>query len=476
MSKREPELKITAEEIQRIQKIIKEVRAKNDKEFVRTGKQKTYYITTFGCQMNAHDSEKLIGMVEQMGYTPADKEKEADFILYNTCCVRENAEHKVFGKLGALKHVKARNNDLKIVLCGCMMQQEKVLNTIKQKYRHVDLIFGTFNLYKFPELFLASIETSGMIIDIWKEHKEIMEDLPSIRKYKFKACVNIMYGCNNFCTYCIVPFVRGRERSRSPEDIVQEIKDLVQDGVKEIMLLGQNVNSYGKNLEDQTSFAELLYKINEVEGLERIRFMTSHPKDLSDELIEAMRSCEKVCKHLHLPIQAGSTKILTAMNRKYTKEEYTLLARKIQDAIPGIALTTDIIVGFPGETEEDFQDTLDILKEIQFHSAYTFLYSIRSGTPAATMDDQVIEEVAQERFSRLLGVLNPIILTHSEALIGKTIEVLVEEVSKQAEGILAGRSDQNHLVHFAGKEELIGQIVSVKIIEAKTFYVVGEKV
>lgn len=414
-------------------------------------------------------------MLEQMGYGENQKEDDADLIIYNTCCVRENAENKVFGKLGYLKHVKAKNPDLKIVMCGCMMQQEKVIQEIKKKYKHVDVVFGTFNLYKFPELLQSNLETKQMIIDIWKEHKEIVEDLPSIRKYKYKACVNIMYGCNNFCTYCIVPYVRGRERSRTPEDILAEVQSLVEDGVKEIMLLGQNVNSYGRSLEEKMTFAQLLRNINEVEGLERIRFMTSHPKDLSDELILAMKECEKVCSHLHLPFQAGSTKVLGAMNRRYTKDQYVSLAKKIQAEIPDIALTTDIIIGFPGETEDDFQDTLEVVKEIGFHGAYTFLYSKRTGTPAATMEEQVPEEVAQERFSRLLEIVNGIIYEKSREQIGRTYNVLVEEVSKQDSSTLTGRADNNSLIHFKGTEDRIGQMIPIKIVDAKTFYLIGEQ-
>jgi len=465
---------MTTEEAQRQETYIKQIRMQNDLEKSKTSKQKHYYIATFGCQMNAHDSEKLAGMLEQMGYQKTDQENEADFILYNTCCVRENAEQKVYGKLGYLKYLKDMNKDLIIAICGCMMQQDTVLNIIKSKYPHVDIIFGTFNIYKLPELLQTYLETKETVIDIWNEHKDIVEDLPSIRKYKFKASVNIMYGCNNFCTYCIVPYVRGRERSRQPEDILNEIKELVADGVKEIMLLGQNVNSYGKTLKDGISFAQLLRKVNEIEGLKRIRFMTSHPKDLSDELILAMRDCDKVCKSLHLPFQAGSTEILKKMNRKYTKEQYLELAEKIQNTIPDIALTTDIIVGFPGENEEDFQDTLDVVRKVRFSGAYTFIYSKRTGTPAATMEGEVPEEICQRRFNELQEVLQPIVYEKSQEFYGKTVEILVEEKSKNKDSYLTGRTDSGHLVHFEGDTSLIGQFVNVEIIEAKTYYLIGK--
>ncbi|NLK20834.1 MAG: tRNA (N6-isopentenyl adenosine(37)-C2)-methylthiotransferase MiaB [Epulopiscium sp.] len=474
MSKRPTPCIMTTEEAMRQEEIIKQIRMKNDAEKSRDAKQKYYHISTFGCQMNAHDSEKLEGMLEQMGYEKIEKETDADFILYNTCCVRENAEQKVYGKLGFLKHHKQTKKDVVIAICGCMMQQESVLNAIRKKYRHVDIIFGTFNLYKMPELFQTYLETKETVIDIWKEHKEIVEDLPSVRKYKFKASVNIMYGCNNFCTYCIVPYVRGRERSREPQDIINEIRDLVADGVKEIMLLGQNVNSYGKTLNKKMTFAQLIRKINEIEGLRRIRFMTSHPKDLSDELIEAMKECDKVCNSLHLPFQAGSSQILKKMNRRYSKEQYLNLAKKIQEAIPGISLTTDIIVGFPGETEEDFLDTLDIVQKIGFNGAYTFLYSKRTGTPAATMDEQVPDEIAQERFNALQKALKPIIAEKTQSMIGKMVEILVEEPSKSDKNFLTGRTNDGYLVHFEGDRTLIGEFVKVAIIYAKTFYLVGK--
>ena len=426
--------------------------------------------------MNAHDSEKLEGMLDEMGYERTQEETEADFIIYNTCCVRENAELKVYGKLGWLKHYKKQNPNAVVALCGCMMQQDTVLETIRQKYRHVDLVFGTFNLYKLPELMKTREESGCTVFDIWQENQEVVEDLPSIRHFPYKASVNIMFGCNNFCSYCIVPYVRGRERSRTPEDILAEVRKLAADGVKEVMLLGQNVNSYGKNLENPVSFAELLRMVNEVEGIERIRFMTSHPKDMSDELILAMKECDKVCKNLHLPFQSGSTEILKKMNRHYTKEGYLELVRKVREAMPEITLSTDIIVGFPGETEEDFQETLDVIRKARYCTAFTFIYSKRTGTPAAKMENQVPEDVVKDRFDRMLQVLNPIVHEVTEEQVGKVLPVLVEEVSKHDENILTGRTEQNTLVHFSGSKDLIGQMVPVKIIENKTFYVIGERI
>ena len=462
-------------ELERQMEFIRQIRKENEAYTAKTGRQKKFYSLAMGCQMNAHDSEKLEGMLDEMGYVRTDEETDADFIIYNTCCVRENAELKVYGKLGWLKHYKKENPDAVVALCGCMMQQDSVLQTIRQKYRHVDLVFGTFNLYKLPELMKTREESQSTVFDIWQEHQEVVEDLPSIRHFPYKASVNIMFGCNNFCSYCIVPYVRGRERSRNPEDILEEIKKLVADGVKEVMLLGQNVNSYGKTLENPITFAQLLRQVNEIEGLERIRFMTSHPKDMSDELIAAMKVCDKVCKNLHLPFQSGSSEILKKMNRHYTKEGYLELVRKVKEAMPDITLSTDIIVGFPGETEEDFLETLDVIRQVRYCTAFTFIYSKRTGTPAATMENQVPEDVVKERFGRMLDVLNPIVHEVTQEQVGKVLPVLVEECSKQDAGILTGRTEQNTLVHFAGDATLIGQIVPVKITENKTFYVIGER-
>lgn len=433
-----------------------------------------YFIMTFGCQMNAHDSEKLKGILEEIGYRETDKEDDADFVIYNTCCVRENAEQKVYGRLGHLKTIKRNNPNLIITICGCMMQQDVVLEELKKNYKHVDIIFGTHNIYKLAELIEARLDSKETIIDIWESHQDIVEDLPSIRKSPFKSCVNIMYGCNNFCSYCIVPYVRGRERSRKPEDIIREVKHLVEDGVVEVMLLGQNVNSYGKNLDTVVTFAKLLEELQKIDGLERIRFMTSHPKDLSDELIDVIGKYDKICNHLHLPFQSGSTKILEKMNRKYTKEKYLTLIDKIKAVRPDIALTTDIIVGFPGETEEDFQDTMDVVKKVRYNSAFTFIYSKRTGTPAATMDEQISEDVVKDRFDRLLEVVNQISYEKSKEHEGKVYDVLIEEVNKQDHNLVTGRLSDNHLVHLSGNEELIGKIVPVRIKKAKSFYLIGE--
>ena len=420
-------------------------------------------------------SEKIIGMLSRMGYDKTESEQDADFIIYNTCCVRENAEEKVFGKLGVLKHLKKSNPELIIALCGCMMQEDFVIEKIKKSYRYTDIIFGTFNFHKLPELLLSRIETGSQIMDIWKEHGEIAEDTDYIREFPYRASVNIMYGCNNFCTYCIVPYVRGRERSREKSDIINEVKKLVSDGVKEITLLGQNVNSYGKNLKEPVSFAQLLREVNKIDGLERIRFMTSHPKDLSDELIYAMRDCEKVCNYLHLPFQSGSSRILEKMNRRYTKEKYLSLIEKIRKEIPDIMISTDIIVGFPQETDEDFEETLDVVRKAGFSTAFTFIYSKRIGTPAAVMEGQVDDKTAHRRFDRLLEVLNDGIRRVQEPKIGKVYDVLVEKISSQ-EGTVSGRSTDNTLIHFNGGKELIGTTVPVKILENKTFYLIGERI
>lgn len=439
----------------------------------KLGRPLTACVNTFGCQMNARDSEKIIGILENIGYQMIEDE-HADFVIFNTCTVRENANLKVYGRLGFLKKLKEQNPHMMIALCGCMMQEQAVVEKIKESYRFVDIIFGTHNIFKLAELMQARIDSKGMIIDIWKDTTEIVEDLPSERKYSFKAGVNIMYGCNNFCSYCIVPYVRGRERSRNPKDIIREIESLVADGVVEIMLLGQNVNSYGKNLENPMTFAELLQEIEKIEGLERIRFMTSHPKDLSDDLIEVMKHSKKICNHLHLPVQSGSSRLLNIMNRHYTKEQYLTLAEKIKEAVPNISLTTDIIVGFPGETEEDFQETLDVVRKVRYESAYTFIYSKRTGTPAAKMEEQVPEDIIKDRFDRLLKEIQKISAELAGRDAGKVEKVLVEEINSQNPELMTGRLTNNLLVHFKGSEDMIGKIVDVKLSESKGFYYMGE--
>ena len=441
------------------------------------GRALTACVTTFGCQMNARDSEKILGILRMIGYEQTDSE-QADLVLYNTCTVRENANLKVYGHLGQLKKYKKENPEMLIMLCGCMMQEPEVVEKLKKSFRHVDIIFGTHNIFKFAELLSMKIfdepRSQKMIIDIWKDTTEIVEELPNERKYSFKSGVNVMFGCNNFCSYCIVPYVRGRERSREPEDIVAEIERMVADGVVEVMLLGQNVNSYGKNLENPVSFAKLLERVEQIEGLERIRFMTSHPKDLSDELIDVMKHSQKICKQMHLPLQSGSSRLLKVMNRHYDKEGYLALVRKIREAIPDIALSTDIIVGFPGETEEDFADTIDVVEQVEFESAFTFIYSKRTGTPAADMENQVPEEVVKERFDRLLKKVQEISARKASVDVGKTEKVLVEEINKQDSSLVTGRTSRNYLVHFPGDASLIGKIVPVKLCESKGFYYNGK--
>ena len=437
------------------------------------GRPLTCCITTFGCQMNARDSEKLAGILEQIGYTMTDSEN-ADFVIYNTCTVRENANMRVYGRLGVLNNLKKKNPHMLIALCGCMMQEPEVVEKLKTSYRFVDLIFGTHNIYKFAELLAARLCSDSMIIDIWKDTDKIVEDLPIERKYPFKSGVNIMFGCNNFCSYCIVPYVRGRERSRDPKDIIREIENLVKDGVVEVMLLGQNVNSYGKNLENPMTFAQLLQEIEKIDGLERIRFMTSHPKDLSDELIEVMAHSKKICNHMHLPLQSGSSRILKIMNRHYTKEDYLELVEKLRKAVPDISLTTDIIVGFPGETEEDFEETIDVVRKVRFDSAFTFIYSKRTGTPAAKMENQIPEEVIKPRFDRLLKEVQDISREMAARMTGQTLPVLVEEQNDHDETLLTGRLTNNLLVHFPGSTDLIGKIVNVHLSECKGFYYMGE--
>ena len=438
----------------------------------KKGRPLTFCVNTFGCQMNARDSEKLIGILEQIGYVKKETE-DADFVIYNTCTVRENANNKVYGRLGYLHSQKKKNPDMMIGLCGCMMQEPEVVEKIRTSYRFVDLVFGTHNIYKFAELIVAAFESKGMIVDIWKDTDKIVEDLPVERKYTFKSGVNIMFGCNNFCSYCIVPYVRGRERSRDPKDIIREIERLVADGVVEVMLLGQNVNSYGKNLEHPMTFAQVVEEVEKIDGLERIRFMTSHPKDLSDELIEVLGKSKKICKHLHLPLQSGSSRILKEMNRHYTKEQYLELVKKIRAAVPDIALTTDIIVGFPGETEEDFLETMEVVKEVQYDSAFTFIYSKRTGTPAATKEDQVSPEVVKDRFDRLLHVVQEIGSQKAGALQGTVQKVLIEEINAQDEHLVTGRLSNNSVVHVPGGADLIGKIVNVSLDECKGFYYLG---
>ncbi len=439
------------------------------------GRKPTCCVTTFGCQMNSRDSEKLVGILELVGYEMIEKE-QADFVIFNTCTVRDNANQRVYGRLGALKSYKKKHPETKVALCGCMMQEPTAIQKIKDSYRFVNLIFGTHNIYKFAELLVATFENKGMVIDIWEDTDKIVEDLPVERKYPFKSGINIMFGCNNFCSYCIVPYVRGRERSRKPEDIIREIENLVKEGVVEVMLLGQNVNSYGKNLEEPMTFAELLREVEKIEGLKRIRFMTSHPKDLSDELIQVMKESKKICKHLHLPLQSGSTRILKEMNRRYTKEQYLELAEKIRREIPDISLTTDIIVGFPGETAEDVEETIDVIKKVKYENAFTFIYSKRTGTPAAAMPNQVPEEEVKVNFDKVLKAVQDMSKERVGIYQGKVMDVLVEEMNEQDASLVTGRLSNNTTVHLPGDASMIGQIVDVMLDECHGFYYMGHRV
>ncbi|MBR0397932.1 MAG: tRNA (N6-isopentenyl adenosine(37)-C2)-methylthiotransferase MiaB [Eubacterium sp.] len=443
------------------------------KKAEEAGRPLSFFVQTFGCQMNARDSEKLRGILQHIGFVPGEDET-ADFVLYNTCTVRENANQKVYGRLGYLQTLKRKNPSMFIALCGCMMQEPEVLQTLRDKYTFVDLVFGTHNIFKLAELIVRALEQHEMLIDVWKDTDMIVEDLPVDRKYSFKSGVNIMFGCNNFCSYCIVPYVRGRERSRNPRDIIREIESLISEGVREVMLLGQNVNSYGKNLDPQVTFAELLETIAGIDGLDRIRFMTSHPKDLSEDLIRVMAEHPKICRHLHLPLQSGSTEILRRMNRRYTKEQYLELVDRIRAAVPDISLTTDIIVGFPGETEADFQETLDVVRRVRYDSAFTFIYSKRTGTPAAVMENQVPDEVIKDRFGRLLAEVQEIGREQTARFTGQTMPVLVEQQNEQDPALVTGRLDTNAVVHFPGDPSLIGQIVDVYLAECRGFYYLGE--
>ena len=437
------------------------------------GRPMKYFVQTFGCQMNERDSEKLAGILEKIGYLKSETEEEADIILYNTCTVRDNADQRVFGRLGVLKGLKDKNPELLICLCGCMMQEDIVIEKIKQSYRYVDLIFGTHNIFKLAELLVSRFESGAQIIDIWKDTNEIIEDLPVQRKYSFKSGVNIMFGCNNFCSYCIVPYVRGRERSRDPKDIIREIERLVADGVKEVMLLGQNVNSYGKGLEPAITFPELLREVEKIEGLERIRFMSNHPKDLSDELIEVMAGSKKICRHIHLAMQSGSSRLLEKMNRRYTKEDVLKIVQKMREAMPDLAVTTDIIVGFPGETHEDVDETIDVIKKARFDGAFTFIYSKRTGTPAASMPDQVDPETVHVEFDRVLKTVQDVSKEQVKRFEGQTMSVLVESVNEKDPSMLTGRISQNHVVHFKGDSSLIGSIVDVHLDQCLGFYYLG---
>ena len=449
------------------------LRQMNQEFMSANGRRPTMHIETYGCQANARDSETYAGILENCGYESVDTE-DADLVLYNTCSVRENANMRVYGHLGQMKKTKKGHPGMLIILCGCMMQEPEVIDKLRRSYNHVDIIFGTHNNYKLAELIWMRHQTGNPVTDILEESPGIVENLPTQRKYPFKTGINIMFGCNNFCTYCIVPYVRGREKSREPEDILREIRQAVSEGVKEVMLLGQNVNSYGKNLENQVTFAQLLEQVEQIEGLERIRFMTSHPKDMSDELIGLMGRSEKICRHLHLPLQSGSDDMLKKMNRHYTRDDYMRLVSKVRAVCPDISLTTDIIVGFPGETEEDFSDTMKVVEEVGYDSAFTFIYSKRTGTPAARMENQVPDEIVHDRFDRLLALVQKKAAQAAMRYEGMTVPVLAEGINDHDPSMLTGRMSQNFLVHFKGDPQLIGTIVNVKLLESKGFYYIGQ--
>lgn len=461
---------VLEEEIERQKEYIHRVADRND------GKVLKYYLNTFGCQMNEHDSEKLAGMLEGIDYQKAGQVEEADIILLNTCTIRENAELKVFGKVGELKRLKENNPELIIGVGGCMMQSKKAVQQLYEKHPQVDLIFGTHNIHHVPDLIQRIEKERGRIVEVWDEEEGLIPDLPSVRESDFKAWVSIIQGCNNFCTYCIVPYVRGRERSRPLKEIVSEVERLAAEGVKEITLLGQNVNSYGKDLEEKVDFADLLQELDKIPELQRLRYMTSHPRDFSNKLIEVIKDSRSVCEHFHLPIQSGSNSILKKMNRGYNREKYLELVNKIRQEIPEASITTDIIVGFPGETEEEFQETMELVREARFDSAFTFIYSARTGTPAAKMEDQIPEEVKKDRLNRLMTLQNQISLEKNQEDLGKIVEVLIEGESKNNPETLMGRDRRNKLVIIPRAEGVIGEIVKVKINRVQSFTLYGEVV
>ncbi len=458
---------IAPQEINRQKKIMEYVASLNK------GLEKKAFIETYGCQQNVSDSEIISGMLVSMGYTITDNKETADFIIYNTCAVRENAELKVYGNLGALKHLKNRNPDVILAVCGCMMQQESVKEQIRKKYKHVDIVFGTHSLYRFPEILSTVITEKTRVLDVENSEGAIFEELPVNKAEGPCAWISVMYGCNNFCSYCIVPYVRGRERSRDKENILTEVRLAAARGCKEVTLLGQNVNSYGNDLEEDIDFADLISLVCEVDGIERVRFMTSHPKDISDKLIDTMAREPKVCKQLHLPVQAGNNRVLKAMNRRYTRESYMEKIRKIKEKMPDITLTTDIIVGFPGETTEEFEDTLKVLEEVRYDTIFSFIYSRRPGTPAAEMEDVITPEEKKQNFDRMLKLQDSISKEKNLALEGKVMKVLVEGVSKTNADVLAGKTEGGKTVNFCGDSSLIGTFARVEITDAKTWSLTG---
>jgi tRNA-2-methylthio-N6-dimethylallyladenosine synthase len=460
----------------RSKKIIEEVRFNLSNAHQKIGFSKTYLIHTYGCQGNEADSETMAGILELMGFTKAISEEESDVIIMNTCAIRENAENRIWGELGRLKAYKRRNPDLILALAGCMAQEENVVKRVLKTYQHVDLIFGTHNIHKIPEYIETAMFAKERVVEVYSNEGEIVENLPKTRNHKFKAWVNIMFGCDEFCTYCIVPYTRGKERSRSKEEIIAEIKELVEEGYKEVTLLGQNVNAYGKDkLENDYTFGDLLRDINEL-GIERIRFTTSHPHDLDKKTMEAIRDCEHVMPFFHLPVQSGSNKVLKKMNRHYTKESYLDVLNQLKQIVPDISVTTDIIVGFPSETEEDFLETLDLVEKADFEGAFTFVFSKREGTPAAKYEDLTSEEDKKQRLYRLNEKVNAGYLRGTSRFLNQTVKVLVDGVSKHNDEVLSGYSEHQKLVNFKGDPSLIGQIVNVKITVAKTWFLLGERV
>ncbi|MBN2260896.1 MAG: tRNA (N6-isopentenyl adenosine(37)-C2)-methylthiotransferase MiaB [Clostridiales bacterium] len=467
-------LDINSDDVLENQYYISDIRKINDDYFMTHGIKMKFHVITYGCQMNEHDSEKMIAMLKNMGYEAVDAYKDADLIVFNTCAVRENAELRVFGNLGHVNHLKKTKKNLIVVVSGCMMQQPHIVKEIKEKYKFVDIVFGTHNVHNFPKLIKNVLQNQKQVIEVWDSEGHIIEGLPYERKLGLKAYVNIMFGCNNFCTYCIVPYTRGRERSREKEHILQEIKKLADDGVREITLLGQNVNSYGKTFDIPYNFADLLTDVSKIDGIKRIRFMTSHPKDLSDQLINVIAENKKVCEYVHLPIQTGSNSVLKRMNRKYTKENYMEIVNKLKDKIPNLTLSTDLIIGFPGETDADNDETIELIKEIEFDAAFTFIYSKREGTPAAKLEDSIPEDIQHLRFNKVLTVINNIIKEKNAKRLGNVYEVLVEGRANRDDSYLIGRSRENFLITFKGSDDLIGELVDVKITRPKNFSLEGE--
>ncbi len=465
---------ITKEQWAKSEEFIIKLKEDNARFRTQYGRTRLAHTETYGCQQNVNDTERIRGMLDKAGFEFTDNADEADFVIYNTCAVRENAEQKVFGRLGILKHIKESRPDMIVAVCGCMVQQEHICEKLKKVHNHIDLIFGTHALYRMPELLYRTILEKKTVVDIEDCDGAIAEDIPILRDKEEKAWVSIMYGCNNFCTYCIVPYVRGRERSRKPEDIINEIKGLVENGTTEISLLGQNVNSYGKDLDIDIDFSDLLRMVNDIDGVRRIRFMTSHPKDISDKLIYTMRDCDKICKQLHLPLQSGSDKILREMNRHYTKEQYIKIVDKVKKEIPDITLTTDIIVGFPTETTADFEETLKVLEYVRYDSIFSFIYSRREGTPAAKLDFVLSDEEIHKNFDRMLQVQNQICLEKNLEYKDRIEEVLVDGASKTDKNMLSGRTDGGKIVNFTGDEALKGQYVKIKITNPKQWSLEGE--